>query len=122
MSLIFIFWAIPAVLLIRLLRPWIYIRVGTIISGRVGHFVADSGQQWAELSEKPSNQIDLHWLDKQTSNQQWTKMVRRNFKVFWWVRYLDYWNNILPGGNVHHRPSTLTSNRDKNGILNRTKK
>ncbi len=116
-----LFWAVPIVLVIRLFRPWINIRIGTIKSDRIGHFVDDAGQQWAELSEKSSNQIDLYWLDKQTSNQQWAKMVRRNFKVAWWVRYLDHWNNVLPGGEDHHRPSTNTSSRDTNGIINRTK-
>ncbi len=122
LSLICIFWAIPAILLIRVLRPWVYIRVGTFTSDRIGHFVDEAAQQWAEFSEKTSNQIDLYWLARRTINEQWTKMVRRNFKVTWWARYLDFWNNIIPGGKVHHRPLTLTSNRDKNGILNRTKK
>ncbi len=35
-------WAIPAVLLIRLVRPWRHVRVGKLISDRIGHFVADS--------------------------------------------------------------------------------
>ena len=35
-------WAIPAMLLIRLVRPWLHVRVGKLVSDRIGHFVADS--------------------------------------------------------------------------------
>ena len=35
-------WAIPAMLLIRLVRPWRHVRVGKLVSDRIGHFVADS--------------------------------------------------------------------------------
>ena len=39
-------WAIPIVFLIRLIRPIILIRVGTFLSSRAGHFIADAAYQW----------------------------------------------------------------------------
>lgn len=122
LNLLHSIWAIPAVLLIRIIRPWIYIRFGTLWSNRIGHFVTDSALRFAELSEKPSNQIELYWLEQQTSNKQWEKMVRRNFKVSWWVRHLDYWNKVIPGGEIHSRPlHTINLSRDINGDVERTK-
>jgi len=46
-NLLYSVWAIPCVLIIRLLRPIILIRIGTFFSGRIGHFAIDSGMQWA---------------------------------------------------------------------------
>lgn len=114
------FWAIPAVWLMRRTRHIFHIRIGTLRSDRIGHFVADAGIQFAKLSEQPMNQIDLYWLPEHTSNKQWEKMLRRNFKIASWVCYLDFWNNILPGGEAHHRPSSETGSRDVEGVIERT--
>ena len=64
------FWAIPAVWLMRRTRHIFHIRIGTLRSDRIGHFVADAGIQFAKLSEQPMNQIDLYWLPEHTSNKQ----------------------------------------------------
>ena len=37
----FYIFAIPMILLIRLIRPWILIRLGSISSQRIGHFAGD---------------------------------------------------------------------------------
>ena len=38
-ELLFGFWAVPLVLLIRLLRPLIHIRFGKLRADRIGHYV-----------------------------------------------------------------------------------
>ena len=78
-------WAIPCVLIIRLLRPIILIRIGTLFSGRIGHFAIDSGMQWAERKNHNHRIIDLYWLEEPISNKQWATMVCRNFLTFSWV-------------------------------------
>ena len=40
-------WAIPVVGIIRIISPVLLIRLGTLRSDRIGHFVADAGQQFA---------------------------------------------------------------------------
>lgn len=113
------FWAIPGVLVIRCLSPWRIIRLGSIRSERIGHFVADAGQQWA--MQQPSQQyLDLYWIQEPTCNEFWAKMVKRNFQVYPWVRPLDIWNRILPGGSHHYRPTTTTDSRDIYGWLEKT--
>ena len=41
------FWAIPGVFLMRCLRPWRTIRLGSFRSERISHFTFDAGYQWA---------------------------------------------------------------------------
>jgi putative glycosyltransferase (TIGR04372 family) len=111
-------WAVPVVLVLRCLRPWRIVRFGTIRSNRIGHFAADAGQQWAErqLESNSGKYIDLYWLLATTCNDFWARMVRRNFPVHWWVRPLDVFNQKIPGGVVHHRPSSDTGSRDLEGL------
>ena len=78
-------WAIPMVLIIRLIRPVVLIRVGTLFSGRIGHFGMDAGMQWAEQQNHNQRIIDLYWLEEPISNKQWATMVCRNFLTFSWV-------------------------------------
>lgn len=113
-------WAIPGVIIIRCIRPWRTIRLGTLRSDRIGHFAADAGQQWAMRQEQQSNYQDLYWLPSKTCNSFWAEMVRRNFTVRPWVKPLDIWNRILPGGAIHHRPTSTTASRDINGWLEKT--
>ena len=99
-------WAVPVVLLIRLIRPWVHIRMGTILASRIGHFIADTSILLAEKSLVPNTtrQFDWLWLPGKTSNAQWEKMVRRQMFVRWWVRYLDGVNRVIPGGTRHALP------------------
>jgi len=110
-------WAIPCVLIIRLLRPIILIRIGTFFSARIGHFVIDSGMQWVDRQNHNHRIIDLYWLEEPISNKQWATMVCRNFLAFSWVSHLGRWNRLIPGGKAHYRPSSVTRSRDINGIM-----
>ena len=80
-------WSIPCVLLIRLFRGIILFRLGTLRSDRIGHFAADSGQQFVANSLNSKRTLDIYWLSKYISNKQLELMVRRNFLVFNFVRY-----------------------------------
>ena len=35
------------------------------------------------------------------------------------TRYVDFWNQKLPGGEIHIRPSTVDGSRDKKGLFSR---
>ena len=109
-------WAIPAVWLMRAARPIVHIRVGTIFSTRIGHFVSDATEQVTVLARQPANTVDWYWLGP-TCNQQWEIMVRRTLTVRWWVKYVDWWNGVLPGGNEHTRPTSFTNSRDIDGLF-----
>ena len=81
--------SIPMVIIIRLIRPWFLIRWQELYSSRIGHFAADSGQQFVANSLNSKRTLDIYWLSKYISNKQLELMVRRNFLVFNFVRYLD---------------------------------
>ncbi len=108
-------WALPCAVLIRLLSPFVLIRLGTIRSDRIGHFVEDAVEQKARLALS-ENGVDFFWLPKETCNHQWEQMVRRELPVFDCSRYVDWWNQRLPNASRYHRPSTFTGSRDIHGI------
>jgi putative glycosyltransferase (TIGR04372 family) len=110
-------WAIPTVLIMRLIHPFVLVRLGTFRSDRIGHFAADVGQRWALINSQKNNTIDWYWLEEETCNEQWAKMIVRNFSVYRVIKYLDLWNKFIPGGARHIRPSTTTKSRDIDGLL-----
>jgi putative glycosyltransferase (TIGR04372 family) len=109
-------WAVPFVILIRILQPVLKLRVGTIKSDRIGHFAQDAAEQLARL-KKYDDSKEWFWLPKNTCNKQWRKMVKRNLPVYPWVKYLDLWNCLLPGGDKIKRPSSFTKSRDIEGFF-----
>jgi putative glycosyltransferase (TIGR04372 family) len=111
-------WAIPLVVVIRALRPVLLVRMGSLSYGRIGHFVCDGAEQLARLQQQSPNTVDWFWLGK-TCNSQWDRMIRRSLRVHAWVKYLDRWNQVLPGGSAHERPSSYTGSRDVEGLLAR---
>jgi putative glycosyltransferase (TIGR04372 family) len=108
-------WAVPAVLLIRALRPIVLVRLGNLSSARIGHFVPDGAEQVARLQQQSEHTVDLFWLGK-TCNSQWERMIRRALPVHDWIKYVDRWNKVLPGGSAQERPSSYTKSRDVEGL------
>ena len=111
-------WAVPAVLLIRAFKPIILVRLGTLNSARIGHFVADGAEQVARLQQQSTKTVDLFWLGE-TCNSQWERMIRRALPVHEWVKYVDRWNKVIPGGSDHERPSSQSKSRDVEGLYAR---
>ena len=113
-------WAIPGVLVIRILKPFLVIRLCKIFSERVGHFISDISEQIARnYFNKPRTINIYYWGD--VSNSQWEKMAKRSSLLIAkpWIKYLDRWNQLIPGGNVHTLKSSLTHSRDIEGLYQR---
>ena len=111
------FWAIPLVLSIRLLKPIVLIRTGRFFSERIGHFIADTSEQLIRKKLQENKSIDI-WSVGEIVNKQWFVMVSRNMKIFGsWARYLNSWNNFIPGGAKHKIPRTQTGSRDPDGLF-----
>jgi len=116
-------WAVPVVILIRMIRPWAHIRMGTLLSSRIGHFVADASIFLARQTLRPAGErtIDCFWFPEPTCNEQWSLMVRRQLFVRWWVRYLAGFNRLIPGGEIHDNPMpVVTGSRIVYGALRQT--
>jgi len=118
-------WAVPFLLTTRALRPILLIRFGSFFFERVGHFAADVGQWKAQkLVEDSGRVLDLWYLpnNHECSNEYWAQITRRWFRVYSLVRYLVFWNRIVPFGEAHSLDSSGEfGSRDVNGFLERAK-
>ncbi len=114
-------WAIPIALLIRLISPFIVIRICGIRSDRIGHFVADIAEHIGREKIKSPRMFDFYFFKGPISNTQWELMAKRSsLKVFgYWLRYIDDWSRIIPGGGLHTINSSLTDSRDVEGLFHR---
>lgn len=113
------FWAIPAVLIMRILRPICHIRISKIFSERIGHFVPDSAELIVRMSLEKSNIRDFFYLGS-VSNFQWAKMIKQKLKVKGiLVRIIGEWNRYIPGGTSHRIEGSLTLSRDSQGLFQR---
>jgi len=114
-------WAVPAVIVIRCLRPWWIIRMGSITSSRMGCFALEVGQKWVVAQMENGKYLDLYWFNKPICNSFLAKIVQRNFHVNSLVQPIDFWNRIIPGGMLHTLPLELTMGcRDIHGWLEQT--
>jgi putative glycosyltransferase (TIGR04372 family) len=118
-NLLSIFWAVPCVFIMRLMKNFILIKLGTIRSDRIGHFCIDASIHFANNKENHNNVVNWYWIAKKTSNRFWRKMVCRNFSIHNWTYYVDYWNKVIPGGERHIRHSTIVNSRDTDGVLSK---
>ena len=115
------FWAIPAVLVMRLMKPFILVRICSLFSERIGHFVADSVHHYLRNKELPKKIKHLYWFYKPTSNSQWDKILKRNLPIYQFVENIDYWNKKIPGGKSHILNTSLfLHSRDINGIIEKS--
>jgi len=113
-------WAIPVVLLIRLIRPLKVFRIGSPRVSRIGHFAAEVGQRKArDLVETNSNFIDLYYFDNKAScsNLYWAEVARRWFRIHAWLQHVSFWNRIIPFGKLHQIDLSESGSRDLGGYL-----
>lgn len=96
-------WLACIVLVIRLLRPLVLIRIGTINGARIGHFVYETDLYLCERKAglHPRRSLDLFYYSSPPCNAQMDRLFRRALRIAPWVRRLDAVNRALPGGEAH---------------------
>ena len=93
--------AFPVVLLIRLLRPFVTIRLGYLHSSRIGHFAANTEQYLCELDagiNHPSGRfLDFFYFGETVCNKQLSKMWGRLLSIWpaWLLAPIDHINQLL---------------------------
>ncbi len=99
-------WALPCALLIRLVSPIWKIKMGYVDSARIGHFVGDSALYLHIIrsEENLKRTTYIFYMSDKVSNLHWAKMVRRNLFVAAWVRYLIFYNRLLPNHTQYYLP------------------
>lgn len=100
--------AVPIVLLVRLLRPLVVIRFGSLQSRRIGHFLADTEVYLLErdAGRQPPRTFDIFYHYLPISNFQVKKMLERIGKLHispftTFTQIIDRVNRLLPGGTRH---------------------
>lgn len=94
--------AIPVVLLIRGIRPILWIRFGPIRSDVMGHFVFNTEYYLCRRDNSQFVSLDLFCFEHNPPvNKQWALMVQRAFIVHSLNYYLDKANRMIPGGTRH---------------------
>lgn len=99
--------AAPLVLLIVLVRPLVFLRFGTMLSQRIGHFTADvEAYLCTRDREKPNRRtVDIIGCPEPVSNIQVMSMWKRTLRItpgarLW--KYLDEACRFWTRGDLHH--------------------
>jgi putative glycosyltransferase (TIGR04372 family) len=115
--------AILMVIVIRIIRPLVFVRFGYFTVDRIGHFSFDIEHY---LSERRLNQggrktLDLFFFSGKPSNKQLSKMCLRILNVHPVVELFYLANNIVPWGRKHKiLPERIeTDSRDLKGIFSK---
>ena len=118
-------FALPIVLLVRLLRPLVIIRFGPIRSPNFGHFVSEPEIYLSkrDLGLDVPRTFDIQYYTSRPGglpfcNQQLKKMWDRTILVNRLARWPDKINRSLPGGSKHMVPEGNT--RDIYDCMSRT--
>ena len=113
------------VLAIRLIKPWILVRVGELIGSRIGHFVANTEmylcERDASINVPNQRHVDIFFLSKPICNQQLAVMWGRVVKVwpYWVLAPVLRVNRFLPGGKLHEIGNNTQHDRDVHNLLDR---
>jgi len=117
-------FAIPIIVVTRLLRPLVLVRFGYFTADRIGHFVFDVEYYLTEefTREKTERKVDLFFIKRNPANEQFSIMCSRHIFIRKWIAYLYVANKILFGGERHAILPARTRNasRDKKGIMSLT--
>lgn len=116
--------AIPAVLIMRLMKPWFLVRLGVLISSRIGHFALNTEiylcERDAGINLPNQRHIDIFYLNGKICNQQLLMMWQRLLCVWpaWVLAPTDMLNRLFPGGKSHVIGNNTQYDRDVNNLLN----
>jgi len=110
--------------LLRIIRPFILIRISGLLSFRIGHLCANTEIYLCELKagiNKPKGLfIDIFYLISPISNYQLTKMWSRILRIYptWFLYPIYRINSIFPGGNQHLIPMGEVTNNMGRDVFN----
>lgn len=125
-SLPFYLFAILAVAVVRLIRPWLLVRIGRLMSSRIGHFAANTElylcEQDAGINVPRQRYVDLFYMSSQPiCNQQLGIMWKRKLRVWpaWILAPIDRVNRLIAGGMIHEVGNNTQHDRDVHNLLDR---
>jgi putative glycosyltransferase (TIGR04372 family) len=118
--------AIPVVLIMRLIKPWLLVRIGVLAHHRIGHFTGNTElylcERDAGINVPNQPYIDLFYINKPICNQQLAVMWKRVLRIWpvWIMGPIIYRvNQFFPGGESHEVGSNTNEDRDVRNLLGR---
>jgi len=115
--------AIPVLVVIRLISPWLLVRWGSLYSSRVGEFALSTEiwlcEQDAGINVPRQRHVDIFFMLRPISNLQLATMWKRVLRV-WpnWVRTpLNRANWLIPGGAIHKISINAQHDWDTHNLL-----
>lgn len=118
--------AVPVVGVIRLIKPWLLVRIGGLISSRIGHFAANTElylcERDASIHRPLQRHVDLFYMAyKPICNRQLATMWKRILRIWpaWFLAPVAWVNQLFPGGAVHEIGTNIQHDRDVNNLLDR---
>ena len=113
--------SLPIILVVRILRPFFWLRFGYFTSNRIGHFAFDVESYLTEkrIDQDKKSSIDFFFFSGQPANTYFVDMCRRALVVHSAIKLLYWANEILPFGSNHRVfPARATSDsRDLKGLF-----
>lgn len=117
--LIFLPYTLPALLIVRALRPLVLIRLYPMNSERIGNLAFFTEMYMCrhdnEVSRRPIH--DIFYYDMPVANKQLKKMWDRVLHVSFLARPVDTLNRSLPRGTANIIPPNLFIGSDPEGLL-----
>ena len=117
--------AILTFLVIRLIKPWLLIRIGYLYGSRIGHLAANTElylcERDAGINVPKQRYVDVFFMTKPICNHQLFTMWKRILFIgpvwiFWPVHAL---NNLFLGGVAHRIGDNTQNDRDTHNLLDR---
>jgi len=120
-TLVLLVLAVPAVLVVAVLRPVVLVRFGHLKVARLGHLSLNTELYQCELDAGVHGKrwLNFFYASSGISNQQLLRMWGRTLHIHPFARYIDRINRRLPGGAVHR--IVLPTDRDERQLLRRTR-
>ena len=112
------------VILIRLIRPWLLVRIGRLESEAIGHFSLPPEIYLSEadcgLHSTERNVVSIWYLHKVVCNKVLEEKWRHYFRI--WSRHIwkpiDNLNRFIPGGKMNQVPYRYTQNNQNIDVYN----
>lgn len=107
-------WAIPAVITIWLLRPFVLIKMNSFRSEHIGGLVPKS-TNFLRCYKKQKRIIELYGVTGK-NNTFWIQLIKRSGLPIYgaWLQYLWYWVNSLPNAEINKIPYKSRNFYDEN--------
>jgi len=116
--------AVPAVVLIRLVKPWLLVRLGSMVSNRFGHFASNTEvylcERDAGINVPKQRYVDIFYMaEKPISNQHLATMWKRVLRVWpaWIMAPIRRINLLIPGSAVYEIGNNTQGDRDVHNLL-----